>query len=141
VTDLTPGWAILHGMSQEAVEFIRRRVEEFLRSGDFDPADFDNGFEFDNSNAKFDGAIYRGPEGLREYLSLMRQMWEQFHFEAQEYVAVGEDKVVVPYRITVVGRDGIETVAHSAVVYTLHGRKLAHAKAFQSKADALAAAG
>lgn len=38
-------------------------------SGLFDPE-----VEFDNSNAMLDAAVYHGPEGLREYLSLLREM-------------------------------------------------------------------
>ncbi len=128
-------------MSQESVDFVRRGFEEFLRAGEFDPADFDDEFEFDNSNAMIDAATYRGVEGIREYLSLLRQMWEQYRLEPEEYIPIGEEQVVVPIRITAVGRDGIETVAHSAVVYTLRRGKLAHAKAFQSKTDALEATG
>jgi len=37
------------------------------------------------------------------------------------------------------GRDEIETVAHSATLYTFSEGKITHAKAFQSKADALEA--
>jgi len=141
VTDVTRRWEILHGMSQESADFVRRGFEEFLRTGEFDPADFDDEYEFDNSNAMIDAATYRGVEGVREYLSLLRQMWEQYRFEPEEYIPIGEEQVVVPIRITAVGRDGIETVAHSAVVYTVREGKLAHAKAFQSKTDALEAAG
>jgi ketosteroid isomerase-like protein len=129
-------------MSQEEnVEFVRRGFGDFVRTGEFDPEDFDPEFEFDNSNAMLDAAIYRGTEGVREFLSLMREMWKQLRFEPQEYIPVGEDKVVVTIRMIAVGRDGIETVARSAGLFTLREAKLAHVKAFQSKADALEAAG
>jgi ketosteroid isomerase-like protein len=128
-------------MSQEEnVEFVRRGFGDFVRTGEFDPDDFDPEFEFDNSNAMLDAAIYRGTEGVREFLSLMREMWKQLRFEPQEYIPVGEDKVVVTIRM-IVCRDGIETVARSAGLFTLREAKLAHVKAFQSKADALEAAG
>jgi ketosteroid isomerase-like protein len=141
VTDVTLGWEILHGMSQESVEFVRGGMEEFIRTGEFDPADFDDAFTFDNSNAMIDADTYRGLEGMNEFLSLMQQMWEQFRFEPEEYIPVSQDKVVVPWLITAVGRDGVETTAHAATVFTVRSGKLAHAKAFQSKADALEAAG
>ena len=78
---------------------------------------------------------------LREYLSLLREMWKQVRFEPQEYIPVGEDKVVVPVRMIVIGRDEIETVAHNAQVVTLREGKVTHMKAFQSKVEALEAAG
>ena len=121
-------------MSQENVEIVRRGFEGFARTGDFDLELFDPEVEFDNSNAMLDAAIYRGPEGLREYLSLMRDMWKQVRFEPQEYIPVGEDRVVVRTRMIVVGRDEIETVARGANVFTLRDGKVTHLKAFQSKA-------
>jgi ketosteroid isomerase-like protein len=123
------------------VEIVRRGFEDFARTGDFDPELFDPEVEFDNSNAMLDAAVYRGPEGLREYLTLMREMWKQVRFEPHELIPVGEAKVVVSVRMIVVGRDGIETVARNAQVVTLREGTVIHMKAFQSKAEALEAVG
>jgi hypothetical protein len=68
-------------------------------------------------------------------------MWKQVRFEPQEFIPVGEDKVVVPVRMIVVGRDEIETVARNAQVVALREGKVTHMKAFQGKAEALEAAG
>ena len=62
-------------------------------------------------------------------------------FEPLEFIAVGDDRVIVPYRMVMRGRDEIETVAHSATLYTFSEGKITHAKAFQSKAEALEAVG
>jgi hypothetical protein len=40
-----------------------------------------------------------------------------------------------------VGRDGIETIAHNAAVFTLRKGRIVHMKAFETKAEALEAAG
>jgi ketosteroid isomerase-like protein len=128
-------------MSEENVEVVRRGYEEFAQTGDFDPQLFDPEVEFDNSNAMLDGAVYRGPEGVREYLSLLREMWKQVRIEPQEFIPVGEAQVVVPLRMVVVGRDEIEMVARAANLVTLLDGKVTRMKAFQSKADALKAAG
>ena len=128
-------------MSQGNVEIARRGFEEFARTGDFDLELFDSEVEFDNSNLMLDAAVYRGHEGLREYLTLMREMWKQVRFEAQEFIPVGEDKVVVPVRMIAVGRAEIETVARGATVFTVREGKVTHMKAFQSKAEALEDAG
>jgi len=127
-------------MPEENVQIVRRGFEEFVRTGDFDPELFDPKVEFDNSNAMLDGAVYRGPEGVREYLSLLREMWKQVRIEPQEFIPVGEDRVVVPVRMIVVGRDEIETVARAANLFTLRDGRVTHFKAFQSKAEALQAA-
>jgi ketosteroid isomerase-like protein len=128
-------------MSQENVEIVRRGYEDFNRTGEFDPELFDHEIEVDNSNAMLDAAVYRGPEGLREYLSLLREMWKQVRVEPQEFIPVGEEQVIVPIRMIMVGRDEIETVARAASVFTLRDGKVTRVKNYQSKADALEAAG
>ena len=86
-------------MSQQNVEIVRRGFEEIRSDLDFDPKLFDSDVEFDNSNAMLDGAVYRGPEGVWECLSLLREMWKQVRFEPQDFIPVGEDSVVVSLRI------------------------------------------
>ena len=44
-------------------------------------------------------------------------------------------------RLVSVGRDGVETIAHNATVYTLSAAKATHIKTFQTKADALEVVG
>jgi ketosteroid isomerase-like protein len=129
-------------MSQEEnVEVLRRLSEQFSRTGETDFSVIDPGAVFDNSNAIFDGAVYRGHDGVRTYVSLLRGMWEGVRFEPQEFIAVDEDRVIVAVRMVMRGRDEIETVAHSATLYTFSEGKITHAKAFQSKAEALDAVG
>jgi len=128
-------------MSQENVEIVRRGYEDFNRTGEFDSELFDPEIEVDNSNAMLDAAVYRGPEGLREYLSLLREMWKQVRVEPQEFIPVGEEQVIVPIRMIMVGRDEIETVARAASVFTLRDGKVTRVKNYQSKAEALEAAG
>src|ERR671910_200590 len=128
-------------MSQENVKIVRRFFEHFSRTGAADFSLIDPHAVFDNSNAMLDGAVYRGHDGVRTYLSLLREMWEGMRFEPTEFIPAGEDQVIVPFRMVMRGRDEIETVAHAATLYTLSKGKLTQAKAFQSKADALEAVG
>ena len=128
-------------MSQANIEVVRRIFDRFDRTGDFDLSLIDPDAEFDNSNAMIDAAVYRGHEGLLAYLSLMREMWAEMRIEPQEFIPVGKDQVLVPFRMVMVGRQGIETVAHAAFLCTLAEGKIMHLKAFQSRDDALEAAG
>jgi integrase len=69
-------------MSEENLEILRRGYEQFNRAGEFDLGLFDPNVEFDNSNAVFDPAVYRGRECARELLALWREMcvpWAGFH--------------------------------------------------------------
>src|SRR5829696_6049111 len=63
-------------MSQANVEVARRFSEHFTRTGEVDFSVIAPDAVFDNSNAMFDGAVYRGHDGVRTYLALLRGMWE-----------------------------------------------------------------
>ena len=93
----------------------------------------------DNRAATFDGAVYHGHDGLREWLSLQRAMWKHQQTEPQEFIPVGKDQVVVPIRIVSTGRDDVETVANAVLVMTVRERAIAHVKGYQTKAEALKA--
>ena len=68
-------------------------------------------------------------------------MWESQRYEPEEFIPVGGDQVVVRQVIVSVGRDGVEVVAHTANLFTLHAGKVTCMKNFQTKAEALEAAG
>jgi ketosteroid isomerase-like protein len=132
-------------MSQENIEIARRGIEQFNRDfASTEELDFDllaRDVVFDNSNAGLDSAVYRGHDGMRELMSLLRGMWKLQQGEAQEFIPVDEERVIVPFRIVSVGREDVEVVARAAMLITVSGGKITHMKAFQSRADALEAVG
>ena len=89
----------------------------------------------------FDRAVYRGHEGVREWLAHQREVWQSQRYEPEELIAVGEDRVLAALRFVSVGRDGIETVAHIATLTTIRAGKVTRMQAFITKAAALEAAG
>ena len=131
-------------MSQDNVEIARRGLEPFneqFSSGKVDLGCFAHDITVDNLAATFDGTVYHGHDGLRDWLSLHRGMWKHQQTEPEEFIPVGKDRVVVPIRIVSVGRDDVETVAHAVLVMTVRDRRIAYVKGYQSKAEALEAAG
>src|SRR5262245_59449404 len=131
-------------MSQENVEIARRGMEPFnqhFEAPEVDLSSFALDVTVDNLAATFDGAVYRGHDGLRKWLSLHRGMWKHQQTEPQEFIPVGKDQVVVPIRIVSIGRDDVETVAHAVLVMTVREHKIAYVKGYQSKAEALEAVG
>jgi ketosteroid isomerase-like protein len=129
-------------MSQENVEIVRRGYEFFSRTGELDPDGWDADAVFDNSNAIFaDPGVYRGFDRIMEWLTAQAAMWKSQRYEPQEFIPVGDDRVVVPQRIVSVGRDGVEVVAHTANLFTMRDGRVTHWKNFQTKAEALEAAG
>ena len=129
-------------MSQENVEIVRRGYERFSRTGELDRDQWDADAVLDNSNAIFaDPGVYRGFDRIREFFIAQGEMWKSQRYEPEEFIAVGVDQVVVPQRIVSVGRDGVEVVAYTANLFTLHAGKVTEMKNFQTKAEALEAAG
>jgi len=129
-------------MSQENLEIVRRGMEPFnqhFETREVDLSSFARDVTVDNLAATFDGAVYNGHDGLREWLSLHRGMWKHQQTEPEEFIPVGKDHVVVPVRIVSIGRDDVETVAHAVLVMTVRDRKIAHIEGYQSKAEALKA--
>ena len=129
-------------MSEENVEIVQRGYETFSRTGELDPDDWDPDAVLDNSNAIFaDPGVYRGFDRIREFFIAQGEMWESQRYEPEEFIPVGVDQVVVPQKIVSVGRDGVEVVAHTANLFTLHAGKVTSMKNFQTKTEALEAAG
>jgi len=129
-------------MSEENVEIVQRGYETFSRTGELDPDDWDPDAVLDNSNAIFaDPGVYRGFDRIREFFIAQGEMWRSQRYEPEEFIPVGVDRVVVPQKIVSVGRDGVEVVAHTANLFTLHAGKVTSMKNFQTKTEALEAAG
>jgi hypothetical protein len=130
-------------MSKETTEIARRGLEQFNRdvasTDELDPHLLSPDVVIDTSNAALDAAVYRGHEGMRELMSMLRRMWKLQQWEAQEFIPVGEDRVIVAIRIVSVGRQDIEVVARGTMLITVGDSRITHMKAFQSKADALEA--
>jgi ketosteroid isomerase-like protein len=66
------------------------------------------------------------------------ETFESVVFTPDRFIDAG-DSVVVPNTSRFRGRDGIETVARSALVYELRGGRVARIRLYQDTAEALAA--
>jgi ketosteroid isomerase-like protein len=131
---------------EENLEVVRRAYKMFDDAGfsgaaGLDLGVFDEGIEVDTSRSPSDADLFRGHDGLREFLSLQRGLWKRRRLEPQEFIPVGEDRVVVATRIASVGRNGVKIVSHAASVWTLHAGKIKHVKLFEHKGEALEAVG
>ena len=101
-------------MSQENVEIVRRAMEPFnqhFKTREVDLSSFAPDVTVDNLAATFDGAVYHGHDGLRDWLSLQRGMWKDQQTEPEEFIPVGKDQVLVPIRIVSIGRGDVETLS------------------------------
>jgi hypothetical protein len=53
----------------------------------------------------------------------MSHEWKLQHGEAQEFIPVDEDRVVVPIRLVSVGRESVEVVARAAMLITVRDER------------------
>ena len=131
-------------MSEENVEVVRKIIEAFNRH---DPDLFASyvapGGEADwsDSIAPYRG-VYRGPDEWKAWLRLRLDAWRDAHWEPLELAELEQELVLLVVRLIAQGRDsGIEVRASSAVLWTIRDGKVVRAKLFQSKEEALEAAG
>ncbi len=104
----------------ENVALVRATIDAFNR-GDLEwlLERIDDDFEFDWTRSRGPLAgLYRGPEGLTEFVREQWDTFETFHMEALEYIDRGRF-VVVPNRVSAQGRNGIEVSAEANQVFTL----------------------
>jgi ketosteroid isomerase-like protein len=129
-------------MSQGNVEILKDAYVA-LSGGDLEAFIelLDPDVEYDASRRTFDAAVYRGPESVREGLSLITEQWETLRLQPQDFIVVGDD-IVVPVRLVGVGKQsGVETTANAAHVWTFRNRKIIRQTTFQTLAEALDAVG
>jgi ketosteroid isomerase-like protein len=127
-------------MARKNAEIARQGIEQ-LNAGGRELGLFASDVLLDNSNAAFDGAVYHGHDGVREWLSWAGAMWKRQQIQPREFIPVGDDQVIVPVRLVSIGRDDVETVAQAAAVLTVREGKITRLKTFQRKSDAVKAAG
>jgi ketosteroid isomerase-like protein len=131
-------------MSQATVDIVRRLYAQW--EGDAFQVDdeswelLDPDVEWDVSRRIFDPAIYHGHAGVREFVASLRDVWKSARIVPLEYIPAGE--VVVPVRLEMVSRTDSEAVtANAAHVWTLSGGKIVRHCVFQTRAEAIGAAG
>jgi ketosteroid isomerase-like protein len=129
-------------MSEEAVDVVRRAIDAYNRR------DFEAIRALNHPDVEVDWSASRGLvagiyRGADEVIAFMRDFLETFEYvrmDADRYVESGE-LVVVPNTTHIRGRDGIETVARSALFFELRDGRVARIRLYQETTEALEAAG
>ena len=128
-------------MSHENVEIARAAIDAFNRR-DLEAweALSHPDVEIDWSASRgLDARVYRGREDAIRFVRTF-ETFESVVFGAERFIDAG-DSVVVPNTSRFTGRDGIEAVARSALVYEIRRGRVARVRLYQDTADALEAAG
>lgn len=82
-------------MAGERAEVVRR-AHDALNAGDADGliALCSPDFTLDMSDRVFNPAVYQGTDGIRAFLSEVREIWERFTWEPTALTEVGDSVVV-----------------------------------------------
>jgi ketosteroid isomerase-like protein len=129
-------------MSQENVEIVRRAIVAYNRR------DFEAMGALNHPDVELDWSASRGLQagvykGWGEVMRMYQTFLETFQdvvIEPDRFIESG-DSVVVPNSAQIRGRDGIETVARSALVFEVRSGRLARICLYQETSEALEAAG
>jgi ketosteroid isomerase-like protein len=131
-------------MSQENVEIVRRTIELWSR-GDVDGAlklaGDDFVMDWSNSIGPAKG-IYRGKEAARGFWTTFVEAFEGMSWDLEEIIEVDESRVIAVNHFRARGREsGIEVDAVGAQLWTISEGKERSVQLYQSKTEALEAAG
>ena len=130
-------------MSQENVEIVRSLHRAF-ESGDRDALQprFHPDVEWDVTSSGLPGAsVYRGHAGVRDFFRDWLGPWDDFGTETLELIGAG-DSVVIVFRQWGRGREsGVPVDRHFFGVYDLAEGLIVRLRLFESRDQALAAAG
>jgi ketosteroid isomerase-like protein len=129
-------------MSQENVEVVQEAIAAYNRR------DFEVMRAVGHPEQELDWSASRGLgagvyKGLEEVFGFYREYFATFEevvIEPERFIESG-DSVIVPNSARVRGRDGIETVARSALAFEVRGGRIARICLYQEPDEALEAAG
>jgi ketosteroid isomerase-like protein len=131
-------------MSLENVEVVRRIIDAINRR-DIDAVvervTDDFVADWSNSRGLLSG-VYRARDQAREAFELFLEPWDSLRWEPEELIELGDDRVLTVSRLQMRGRgSGVEVNAGGASIWTIRDGRAAAITLYQSKAEAVEAAG
>jgi ketosteroid isomerase-like protein len=127
-------------MSQENVALMERFYQQFLTTGEPPWDMLDEKVEVRDHDTPDQGA-YRGRAGVERSLRDWGDAWAEWSIEPEEFIDA-DDSVVVVVRMHAKGTgSGVELDRQDALVYRFRDDKIARGDYYNSKEQALEAAG
>jgi ketosteroid isomerase-like protein len=130
-------------MSQENVEIVRRSTDALNRrdlDGLVENWATDAVVDWSNSRGPESG-VYRGHDEIRAFAKRFLAAWDEVRVEIDDPIEAEDDVLVVENITYLRGRDSIETQARSAWVTTFRDGQQTSLTLYQTKQEALEAAG
>jgi len=132
-------------MSNAKQDLVRRFTEEAFGSHDLSIAVScahpEIAIDWSRSVGPFRN-VYRGHEGVAQFWESLWEAWEEFEPRIEEVIECGHDRLVTANLIRARGKaSGVEVTSRGAVLWTFREGRIAGARLFQSRDDALEAVG
>jgi ketosteroid isomerase-like protein len=128
-------------MTRENVDTVRAMWDAFLGDHPVSGLAFcDAEIEWDGTNLP-DGKVARGHEAVIEHAMHWAEMWDDWKLEPEQFVAVGEDRVVMVLRETGRSDSGLHMDERHAEIYALRDGKIVYRKGFSDPREAFEAVG
>ncbi len=130
-------------MSQENVELVRRCVDAWS-SGDRErlAAFLHPEVVFHSAVTNIVGETVSGPEAILGLLDRWAEDWSSIRWEVDEFIDVGEDRVVTFHRVIAKGRTtGIELDRELGAIWDIRDGLVIREWVYLDRAEALEAAG
>lgn len=128
-------------VSQENVEIVQRYLDHWNETGEPLWAEIDPEAVFVIDQGSFVADTYRGHEGIRDLLRLTAEVFDQFRYEVDDLVEVG-DSVLVLGRIRARGiQSGATGAQHGAILFQLRDGLIVTYRSYLDREEALAAVG
>ena len=131
-------------MSEENVELVHRTIDlwnalEVDQTLDWLADDFE--MDWSNSIGPLKG-VYRGRKGVLKLWRSFLDVWDTVQWDPEEIIEVDDTRVVLVNHVRMRGRgSGVDVDATGAQLWTIGAGKVQRIKLYQSKSDALEAAG
>jgi ketosteroid isomerase-like protein len=130
-------------MLQENIEIVRRSTDAYNR-GDFDGMveNWAPDAVVDWSRSRgVEAGVYRGHDEIRAFAQRFLATWDEFRLEIDDPVEIEDDLLLTENLAHLRGRDGIEVQARSAWLIRFRDGKQSSLTLYQTKQEALEAAG
>jgi ketosteroid isomerase-like protein len=128
---------------EEKAEIARRFLGKLARreiASAVECFEADGEFDFTRSRGPGGGVFVGRGEVQRNYEDVL-EMWAEWVVEPHDFVDVGDDGLLFSVRGRMTGRDGIALTVRAAHIWTFRDGLIAQATFFQTREDALRAAG
>lgn len=85
--------------------------------------------------------VFRGRNGLKRWTAVTKEVWDEWRFEVERYIDVGDRVIALVHVVAEGGLSGVHLERDTAHVWTLADGKVTRCEVFLDRTEALEALG